>query len=440
MSLIFMGFIFVSTLAVTLRHLDVLLLNNASRALMSLMISLFISSVFVGIYLGQRLKKNKKHRKNQTHKTTQHKIQWLLIITAFAMTVFLSEFFITNFFTLYAQYISMARWQALWILLFIFSGVILLQAQTISLLFYRLTHGAVIREYFSAGLFCLGAGCLVGVLATQFLIFAYLNISWAVFINVCLLVLTAFLLMDHYMHELIKISLMMSVLLLCYAANVQAQDYIKTIKKSAGISNVFNLVNLVSMIQKNQLKYATQPSYVDLLQMLLFKDLRLQKQNILVLGGAFLSSKFSKSSEPFEPFDQGDNQWTFVNTNKKDQPSACHYLSMLNNGNVIYHGNSDHVWQQHYAAIIANIDINSTPSPNSQLSQDLSYQQLQNIRRALINKGVALFNITSHQQQMTINPQTVTKAIHAFFPNCASIPFHEGIKLHQVIYVCQVLS
>ncbi len=291
--------------------------------------------------------------------------------------------------------------------------------------FYQKTH--VLAQKFI--MFAFGLG--FGIILTQILFLNLFGVPWVIVLIAVLLLVCTVLSSKNVSQELITVSFMFAVMVICFGVNIQlnstellnpkfAEHSQSPVKAASPNESIIN--NLFGAAKIDSLN--TYP-YMALLHKILYLDLKANNQNVLVIGdgGYQLSDGNSKNLH-----------FTFMNYYGNTRPSACTFLDVLTAGNNILTVDKNlQIPQGKYQIIISNIFPQTMRIPPALLS----YQQIQKVRRWLPENGMAIFNVVARPTLTTTYSKRVDNTIRAVFPNCMEIPVTYSNKPTNILYVCK---
>ena len=279
-------------------------------------------------------------------------------------------------------------------------------------------------------------GSFLGAIVTSVVLMNILGLGWTVFIVACLLLSLAWLLtLREWYWGLSSIGYLLLIAAL-YSLNVLGTNtlFVATnhyaqyqviddfcLEKQTGKALLINQSLSSFLTQQRQAAL-----YIEQIKRVVFDDLKLQGQSILVLGaGGFTFSAQGTHA----------NQITYVDIDPDiARIVKKHYLNPIH-GKFIAADARVFVQQTHqqYAAIITDAYSHQLTIP----SQLLTVEFFAEINRLLQTNGVAIFN-------MVINPLlndpyslTIDTSLRAVFKKCVSMPLNYADAALNVIYVCE---
>lgn len=341
----------------------------------------------------------------------QKQLKYLFLLTAVWFSFFLSTLYFHYIGTLFTVFLMTSPF-----ILFLFLGVLLAL-----LLTQNHAKQAILLTLFMLGL-------LVAMIVTEWIILPFFGSSWAIFLDCCLILLCVLMLMKNFIVEIITTSLVVAVLVIAFGVNIQlnsnsifAKDYLAINNTHYPIAPAEVGGNPSNAPEGQQNQYP----YVPLIEKILYQDLKLTDQNVLVIG---------KGIYQFVQNDHTKVHFTYLNDADDSLPSACTYLDVVAKGNSILSPKDRPLTapMQDYSVIIANIFPNNIAIP----ADLLSYQHLLEIRNALPENGTAIFNVLARPTLADSYSKRTDNTIRAVFPNCMEIPLVYGNEPTNIIYVC----
>lgn len=282
------------------------------------------------------------------------------------------------------------------------------------------------------GLMTFGFGILLGTIITEWILLNIFGIAWSIVLNVCLLLCCIIFEMKNFNEELIGLSATIGIIVVALGLNVQLNNNDVFYKNFRAINHEnYKPVAPYESLAASFLPSSPKPSndeypYLPLIAKILYQNLNLKDQNVLVLGiGGYQLAKNNTHNIHF----------TFYNFLTNQLPSACDFLDVLTGGNNILSAAEKIIWkpQKSYAVIISNIFPRNIPIPPVLLS----YQQILKVREALPENGVAIFNVVARPTLTDLYSKRVDNTIHAVFPSCMDMPLVYSESPTNIIYICR---
>jgi spermidine synthase len=419
------GFVSISIEILTIRQLIPEV--GTSIIATSLIIGIFLLFLAIGYWKGGLYKENFTSilRRN-------------FIIAAGLMGVGISYPFITGFFIVIEHYtpISNMLFSLIVYLLLVISPIIYLIGQTVPLTMNLISPKKRTAEVGGKVLFISTLGSFLGALLTSLLLMEFLGVAWTVFINFLILITLALSFAKTRLGIVKNIVLFAIMAWVVYNLNISFEKDHFIITTNYANYNVSKNVQLDSgqkgnvLISNNSFssfigdKKENFP-YIELIKHILFKDLKLQDSQILVLGagGFTLSAKNTYG-----------NHFTYVDIDPKIKSIVEeHFLGQINGDFVAQDARiylAKHPKQ--YDVIISDVYGNALSIPPALLTREY----FSNIRSSLKPEGIALFNIIAKPYLNDDYSKRVDSTIRAVFGNCMSIPLSYSTGLTNIIYVC----
>ncbi|MCB1827766.1 MAG: fused MFS/spermidine synthase, partial [Coxiellaceae bacterium] len=169
--------------------------------------------------------------------------------------------------------------------------------------------------------------------------------------------------------------------------------------------------------------------YAEFIKNVLFKQLKLQNKEILVIG----AGGFSLSAES----DFG-NHFIYNDIDKQIKPAAKQGFIDRINGDFVAEDARSFLMNKvdQFDVIINDAFSNRYAIPFYLLTQE----HIQNIRHALRDNGLAIFNIIANPFFQSRYSRRVDNTIRSVFPSCSATPLRFNTKVTSIIYICQKSS
>lgn len=169
-------------------------------------------------------------------------------------------------------------------------------------------------------------------------------------------------------------------------------------------------------------------TYIEGIKNILFNELKLKEKNILVLGaGGFTLSAAG---------DEG-NHFTYVDIDAKIKDVVVNHFNKSINGVFIAEDARTFMQysaaQKYYDVVISDVYSNAYSIPSSLLT----IEHLCNIKRALTEHGIAIFNIIAKPFLQDAYSKRVDNTLRSVFKNCMIIPINYSQDLTNIIYICR---
>ncbi len=418
------GFVTISAEILTIRQLIPVAGNNV--VVTSLIIGVFLLFLALGYQRGGNYR-------SQYIDALKKNFTLAAVIFSFSF----SYAFIRGLFGFFEDQIHFNLYATLTIyLLMVTAPLVYILGQTVPIttnLFKASTHvGAISGKV----LFLSTIGSFLGAVFTSLVLMNFLGVAWTVTINFILLVILVIVTIKSLLRESLRLSLLLCCALITFALNIAFENkyFITTndyanyqILKDANISKLghgnYFIVNdsPSSMLTKDSKSFA----YIELMKKIIFDDLKLHNQNILVLG----AGGFTLSAEKTQ-----NNQFTYIdidpkiaNIVKSSFNPAIHGSFTANDARVFLLNS-----KQKYQIIVADTYSNRTTIPFHLLTEE--YFLL--INHALKDGGLAILNIVANPTFADIYSKAVDNTIRQSFAYCMATPLNYGQPITNIIYVC----
>ncbi|MFO1257368.1 MAG: fused MFS/spermidine synthase [Gammaproteobacteria bacterium] len=280
-------------------------------------------------------------------------------------------------------------------------------------------------------------GSFLGAVLTALVLMNFFGVASTVFINCILLYLIVLMISLVGRFGIIRIFLLAILSVIIYKFNVSYENlkFIKTNsyanyavtehngsdQKTKG--HVFE-VNAAHSSYLDQNKKAFP--YIETVKKILFDDLKLRNKEILVVG----SGGFSITAERTH-----QNHFTYVDIDK-DMPHVVKgsFLDAIQGDFIAQEARAFFLTQdKRYDAIFSDVYNNMYEIPVHLLTQEY----FQQIKKALVPGGYALFNIVSQATLQTKYAKRIDNTIRSVFPYCMGIPMQYTNQITNLIYACK---
>ena len=165
--------------------------------------------------------------------------------------------------------------------------------------------------------------------------------------------------------------------------------------------------------------------YIEKIKTILFHDLNLRHQEILILG----AGGFSLTAE-----NAFDNHITYIDIDPQIKKAAIPKFTETIHGQFIpadarYFLQSQ---KKHYDAIVVDAYSNIHTIP----AHLLTYEYMQSIRSRLTLNGTVIFNMIAKPTLSDPYSKRIDNTIRSVFKNCMVIPNHYHNEITNILYVC----
>lgn len=414
------GFITISLEILTIRQLTPFFGNSV--IITSLIIGVFLLFLALGYWRGSLQSDDflKKLRNN-------------FIASLVGVGLGLSYAYIAFFF-----YITVIKWSFAFLysltlyLLLTIAPIVYWLGQTIPLTTNLFNQQQRISQVSGRALFISTLGSFLGAVITSLLFFQFLGVAWTIVIN-CLLIALLIIITQINNHWSWQILIFLIIVLFgIKLINVDYEHLHFKLTNNYGNYQVHKSlaerkileINLSpsSLLTSNQQGFA----YINFIQDLLFKQLKLKQQKILVIGAGGFSLTAAGTY---------GNQVSFIDIDPDIKHFAEHYfLEKKINGKFLAQDARAYLSRsrEKFAVIISDVYSHQSAIPNSLLTTEY-FQQL---AKHLQPKGLMIANILSNPLFNDAYSQRINNTIHQIFPFCAIMPLSWQHKMMNVIYVC----
>jgi spermidine synthase len=418
------GFVSVSLQMLMMRQLVPFV--GSSVVVSSLVVGFFLGSLSLGYTMGGRVKEN--HVKHLVRN---------LMISAFILSICISYPVMEIAFVFLNETINNPLIEASVVLLFLLSPVVFLLGQTVPILtnFYKSnTVSEVAGDSFAINT----VGSVLGSFVTGLVLFYYFGMAATIFIDVMLLGLVVFLLLDkkdYLVHGFIYLM----ILGIAFTLNIKYE------KENFKLTNAYNNYEIVeenfgnqqTRIFKMNRSYSSAIingnkgwQYTEYIKKILFTDYNLGYVNkdILILGagGFTLSHKLELPK----------NNYTYVDIDPDIQEVAEKYLLESKiNGDFVAVDARIFVTKstKKYDAIIVDLYSNKSTIPWHVLTKEF----VKNVKKTTKEDGIVIFNIISGGIFADEYGKNIYNTINSTFPYCHSVPFFYTEGKSNIIYTCK---
>lgn len=169
-------------------------------------------------------------------------------------------------------------------------------------------------------------------------------------------------------------------------------------------------------------------SYIELIKKILFKGLKIQDKEILVVGaGGFTLSAESTFGNHFTYIDIDPEIRKVV---KKDFLDDIKGDFIAQDARVFFNHN-----KKSYDVIVSDVYSNTATIP----AELLTVEYFTKVKQALKPNGIAVFNIIAHPLFSDAYSKRINNTLNSVFKNCGIMPLmYDAENLSNIIYVCHV--
>lgn len=281
-------------------------------------------------------------------------------------------------------------------------------------------------------------GSFLGSVLTTVLFMNYIGVAWTIIVNSALLLGLAILLSGKVLNR----SLLATVLLIpaIYWLNVHTDPQATTNSNAYSNYHILDVFTIeegktgkVFAINNSASSFAEQDTlagfkYIEIIKQIIWQQLKLQQQEILVLGaGGFSLSAAGNYGNHFTYVDIDPDlpkvvEGKFIPKINGDFVAADARTFLLNNANK-------------YSLIVSDV-VGSKISIPAHL---ITHQYFKLVAEHLNDDGLAIFNMLINPKLQDKYSQTVDNTIRSAFANCMTLPIDYGLEVSNVLYVCNNL-
>lgn len=280
-------------------------------------------------------------------------------------------------------------------------------------------------------------GSFLGSILTTVLFMNVFGVAWTIIINSTMLLAVALLISQDFASRIKPVLSIVALVPIFYMLNMHSNQPIS--KYSNAYSNYNVLENFtiadgragkVLVINNSPSSFAENGSLkgfaiVEKIKELMFDELNLQNEKILVLGaGGFTLSAAGTNN----------NHFTYVDIDPD--------LAKVASGNFIPKINGDFIvsdarvylrdTSQKYKVIISDVFSSKTTIPAHLVTK----QYFDLVAQHLLPDGIAMFNIIANPRLIDPYSQKIDNTLRATFTNCMTIPIDYAANSSNLLYVC----
>lgn len=279
-------------------------------------------------------------------------------------------------------------------------------------------------------------GSFLGAVLTSVILMNILGLGWTVFIAATLLLILAWILLLKDIHWLLGTLAFFILVGFTYWLNVFATHQIFVATNNYGQYQIFDDITVdneqgkMLVINNSASSLLTLEGkgfpYIERIKEILFDDLKLRDQKIVVLG----AGGFTFSAENIY-----DNHITYVDVDpaiKKIVEES--YLKPIK-GDFVAEDARVFVQQtpDHFAAVVIDVYSNQATIP----AHLLTVEFFAAVNQILLSNSVAVFNMVMNPLLTDPYSAAIDAGLEAVFNSCVSFPQHYGNTATNVVYVCK---
>ena len=415
------GFVSVSLQMLMMRQLVPFI--GSSVVVSSLVVGFFLASLSLGYAIGGRIKEN------HIQKLTTN-----LIISALLLGVCVSYPVMGITFEFLNEHINNPLLETSIVLSLFLAPAVFLLGQTVPLLtnFYKSSR---VSEIAGDSFAINTVGSVLGSIITALVFFYFFGMAATVFIDVILLGVVVFLLIDKSVY--VKYGAMLTAILgITYGLNIHYE------KDNFNLTNAYNnyeikqeTINgeLIKIFKMNR-SYSSglkangrSWDYIEHTKTILFSHMGIKNKDVLILGAGGFT--LSHGNVPKNNYVYLDIDPDIKEIAEKD------FLEKDINGTFIAKDARVYVneTEKKYDAILVDLYSNKATIPWHLLTKEF----IVDVRKATEEDGVVVFNIISGGMFGDDYARNIYNTIHAVFPYCHSLPLYFTESKINLLYICK---
>lgn len=417
--ILFEGFVSIAVEILTIRQL--LPVAGGSIIVTSLIIGVFLLFLALGYQHGGRSQVN-----------PQKKLAKNFLLAAGWISLGLSYFFIDLFFYIIQKITGPSIvLPLLAYLLLITAPLIYILGQTVPMTMNMIKQETSVGQIGGNVLGLSTIGSFLGAVITTILLMQYFGVAYTVLFVVSTLLFTAFLLAEVRKNFAMQFSAALFIFCLCYVINVSIEKHFFVLTDNYANyqiqqRNADEKILIVNDTMSSAINAKKQGfKYIEIIKKILFSDLNLHQEKILVLG----AGGFTLSAEKTQ-----HNQFTYVDIDKNiPRVVFPHFINKSNDTFVA--DDARHYLQttpKLYDVIVSDTYSDPKAIPANLLTQEYFYA----LKKRLAINGVAIFNIIANPTLQDSYSKGIDNTIRSIFNNCMAIPVVYADKVTNIIYAC----
>lgn len=416
------GFVSVSLQMLMMRQLVPFI--GSSVVVSSLVVGFFLASLALGYAVGGRVKEN------HIAKLIRN-----LTISSILLGIGISYPTMDISFTYLSELIDNPLIETSILLTVFLAPAVFLLGQTVPLLtnFYKSSR---VSEIAGDSFAINTVGSVLGSIITALFFFYYFGMGATVLIDVVLITIVMFLLLDK--SQYLKQGIIMALVITAtYFLNINYE------KNNFKLTNAYNNYQVIDQTIQGELikvfkmnrsyssglkKNGSSWDYIEYTKTILFSHLGIKNKDILVLGaGGFTLSNGSRVPE---------NNFTYVDIDPDIKEVAeKEFLNKKINGEFVAKDARVFVKKskKQYDAILVDLYSNKSTIPWHLLTKEF----MLDIRKTTKEKGVVIFNIISGGMFEDDYGKNIYNTINSAFPYCHSMPLYFTEGKTNLLYICK---
>lgn len=386
----------------------------------SLIIGVFLLFLSLGYWYGGRL---------SAHflKTLQRNFFIAALLTGIGLSLFfMAHFFTVTFTTSHINIIVCV----IFYLLVVVAPLIFLLGQTIPIASNLFNKEIPVAKISANSLFISTAGSFLGAVLTSLVLFNVLGVAYTVFINAMMLFFLSWLSTKNRSPLAIGIGLFFGYFIFTINVSIEKQNFVKTNSyANYQVQQTFDQIDFISnySVASRLTNQHTAAPYIEKIENILFKTLKLRDKTILVIGaGGFTLSASGTYG----------NNITYLDIDPQIKTIAeTFFLRKKINGHFI----SDDAraflrkTKKGFDVIISDAYKSTNNIPTALLTKEY----YQTIKTHLKPNGIAIFNIIANPFLNDHFSKMNDNTINSVFKSCTKAPLSFKSQLANILYLCK---
>lgn len=414
------GFITISVEILTIRQL--MPFFGSSVVITSIIIGVFLLFLALGYWRGGAYRQD---FFKQLSRNFAFSMVWVGIGLSYSLIA------VFYYLSAYVAHLSFLTSLFLYLLL-VLAPIVYWLGQTIPLTTNLFSQKQRVSHISGRALFLSTLGSFLGALLTSLLLFQYVGVAWTVVINCALLfTLIIHMRLDSNLSGWHALWLLFAFVLILIL-NVNAEN--AQFKKTNNYANyqVIEPPDFSKLLQVNQSNSSFLTAdkqgfpYIETVRNILFKQLNLQRKQILVIGAGGFSLTAAGTN---------DNAVTYLDIDPDIKSIAEKYfLHQPIDGMFVAQDARNYLQQNNlrYDVIFSDAYSNHATVP----APLLTLEYFQSLANHLNAEGLLIINIIADPFFHDDYAKIVFNTIHAVFPYCAIVPLDWQYPLTNLLYIC----
>ena len=279
-------------------------------------------------------------------------------------------------------------------------------------------------------------GSFMGSVFTALILMNYFGVAATIIINVVLLLFLIIAIQFKTKANFSIIAIQFFLILIIYKLNIHYENivFVKT-NHHANYAIEETIINHVPgrlfKINNSFSSFLDKESnafnYIELIKKILFKDLKLNDKEILIIG----AGGFSLTAQG-----DFDNKVTYLDIDRKLPEIAIPQFTPKLNGQFVSNDARSFFInnKKKYDVIVSDVYTNMHEIPSHLVTKEYFLQ----IKSSLNSHGFALFNIIANPTLNSSYSKRIDNTLRSVFSNCMSIPYQYHNALTNIIYTCSL--